>query len=205
MFFLIYPFLFFLPAFTFEPQSLLFLLPGQPAVIRCLWCRMSVALALSESWCEKEKPSHCLAIRGVSVYGILAPKKKFLVFLTQKKSEDFTRRVTHPHISFVSNFLSTQKCAYVESQNRSHINYVGPPWSQKSLHVHLHYSNCAFKFHIPAPNILSLGCIFYLKWKNWCNSTWSLFSHLCISTAVTLKDTLQMSAEFLHCLQQQAL
>lgn len=47
-------------------------------------------------------------MRGVNVHGILA-SEKILVFLTQKKTEDFTRRKTHPPhlcVFFVSTFLS---------------------------------------------------------------------------------------------------
>lgn len=52
------PFSFYCLPLLLDLQSLLFLLPGHPRVIRCLWCRMSVSLILSESLCGKEKDTN---------------------------------------------------------------------------------------------------------------------------------------------------
>lgn len=163
------------------------------------------------------KPSHCLVMRRVNVCGILAPEKNTCVPHSEEiwplrrnlMTSPGGRHIPHTFVVFLYPHSSqtgrTQMCLCGRSKQEPY-KLSWTTQISKSLHVHLYCSNHAFRFYIPTIHIFSLylGCISYSKWKNWCIFK-IFFPHLCISTAVTLKDTLQMNAEFLHCLQQQAL
>lgn len=77
-----------------------------------------------------------------------------------------------------------------------------------TLHAHLFYISRAFRFDVSWNTYflpLYLCSISYLQWKNWNIPSFKFPPPLRISTAGTQKDTLQMSTEFLYCLQQQTL
>lgn len=147
-------------------------------------------------------------MRRVSVQEILAPEENPCVPHSGEIWGLHQEESTSPtplYFIHVPLRLDAHKCAYVASQSRSHINCLGPPRSPN-------HCMCIFITAIMLSDFMYPGSVFspslsrlyfLFKGKELMHHIFKIFfPHLCISKAVTLKDTLQMSAEFLYCLQQ---
>lgn len=147
-------------------------------------------------------------MRRVSVQGILAPEGNPCVPHSGEIWGLHQEENTSPtplYFIHVPLRLDAHKCAYVASQSRSHINCLGPPRSPITACASLLQQSC-FQILCTLVSVFSpsLSRLYFLfKGKELMHHIFKIFfPHLCISKAVTLKDTLQMSAEFLYCLQQ---
>lgn len=140
-------------------------------------------------------------MRGVSVHGILTPEKKSLCSSLRRNLRTSPGGWHIPH-TFVFPLLSNFLSAWM------HINglmwqvkavAIQTVWGHPDLKITAYASllqqSCFQILYTCYPHFLShsLGCVFYLKWKNWCISTLRFFfpsmhQHSCNSKGYTSNE-----------------